>query len=216
MHTKQPMMILFTIIIFSFICASAVAVSKDDLISYYRSQSGIPSQKDMNNSGLLPDVVVTPTIHVPITVTPFPPKSFPDFPPAKINLSSLIPSKPTVFPTPTVIPPGSKVEKEKITYERAVSIALSSMKDGYSGTGCDVQFTVSGVRMGAGAPAYATKNPYWIITLDGRYTNPAACICCFGLMDQDGTVVDYGCTPVGGIVVIDSVTGEVLMIAHAL
>jgi hypothetical protein len=132
------------IIIFSLICASAGAISKDDLISYYRSQSGIPSQKDLNNNEILPDVFVTPAVPVPKSVTPFPQEVFPDFPPAKMNQSSLILPKPTVFPTPTVIPPGSKVEKEKITYERPVSIALSSMTDGYSGTGCEVQFTSQG------------------------------------------------------------------------
>jgi hypothetical protein len=70
--------------------------------------------------------------------------------------------------------------------------------------------------MSAGAPAYATKNPYWIITLDGWYIILAACGCCSGVTDQNGTVVGYGCVPLGGIVVIDSGIGEVLMIAHAL
>jgi hypothetical protein len=215
MKPRKAMIVLIGILAFSLICASAVAISKGDLITQYRSQPGSAAQR-VDNTGIFPDTVVipTPAIWIPDTKPSLPSRIVPDF----LNPSSRIVrphpgAKPTVLPTPAT---SSVVVREKITSEKAVGIAMSSMKEGYSGTGCDVQFTVTGIRMGAGAPAYATKNPYWMITLNGRYTKPATCMMCGGLTDRNGTIVSYMCSPVGGMVIIDSVTGDVLETDHYL
>ena len=109
--------------------------------------------------------------------------------------------------------PGWSYPKEMISEEEAKNVALSRMQVGYS---CPVQMSVTEARLGSSAPAYATKNPCWYITINGYFTNPAECSCCFGFMDNDGNIVGYGCFPVGGLVVIDAVNGEVQMVSHYL
>jgi hypothetical protein len=109
--------------------------------------------------------------------------------------------------------PGWSYPKEMISEEEAKNVALSRMQVGYS---CPVQMSVTEARLGSSVPAYATKNPCWYITINGYFTNPAECSCCFGFMDNNGNIVGYGCNPVGGLVVIDAVNGEVQMVSHYL
>jgi len=109
--------------------------------------------------------------------------------------------------------PGRSYPKEMISEEEAKNVALSRMQVGYS---CPVQMSVTEARLGSSAPAYVTKNPCWYITINGYFTNPAECSCCFGFMDNNGNIVGYGCNPVGGLVVIDAVNGEVQAVSHYL
>jgi hypothetical protein len=123
--------------------------------------------------------------------------------------------KPTLLPTPALTP-SSQAEGESgiISANQAIEIARSYLETRYP---YPVQVTITGWRLSQGNPSYATSNPYWLVSADGFFTDPAACSLCIGIgfayaEDGTGRVSQYSCVPVGGIVVIDAVTGKVLTV----
>jgi hypothetical protein len=99
-----------------------------------------------------------------------------------------------------------------LSEEEATRIAISAMEQSYR---CDTDFTVTSARLGSSAPAYATMNPCWYFTVEGRYTNLAGCEICTAYLRPDGTTI-YGCSCPSGIVVLDAVTGEVQLVDHVM
>jgi hypothetical protein len=109
--------------------------------------------------------------------------------------------------------PGWLYPGDMISEVEAIDIALSNMEAAYT---CPVQLKATSARLGTSALVYTPSRPWWYIDIEGNYVNPAGCSGCWGYADKNGNIAGYGCTSVGGSVVIDAITGEVQMVSKFL
>ena len=111
-HQSTIRIIITVVITFALISASAMAISKSDLISSYKSQSGSSPSKPIGSPTSPSRASATPSVWVTPTPVPSSGKSF--FPSWFVPSSWEIPSKentpftrPNIYPTPTPAPTPS-------------------------------------------------------------------------------------------------------------
>jgi hypothetical protein len=216
------------VLIAGFFSAPAMGVSREDVMSSLTSSSTPHSIFDRLENYHAPDIPICPDGSCSDTSpiqedTGDISASFSVTERIESRLASLSansnPSPDDLFAERTQLPTPSDSRADSIllgrtgpddlmSEEEACGIALSQIEACYS---CPVQLEVTGARLGVGGRLYGTSNPCWHVAVSGDFTDKANCSQCWGYMDLNGNIGGYGCRSVGGSVVIDAVSGKVLM-----